>query len=295
MGRFLSLLLLFIAGLAGLAFWISRPVPIAAEDIPELAGDAEAGRLVFLAAGCASCHGDGGAELQERPLLSGGRRLVTPFGQFLTPNISPDPENGIGSYDLAGLASVLTRGVTPDGRNLYPAMPYTTYARMELADIADLKAYLDSLPASDSPNRPHELDLPWSIRRSMGLWKTVYLDRTPVGAAPSEQIERGRYLAEALGHCAECHTPRDRFGGLDRSRWMAGAPGMIGSAEAPNITPAALDWSMDEIVWYLESGHSPRNETASHEMEDVIAGTSQLPREDLRAIAAYLNGLAPIQ
>lgn len=296
MGRFLTLFVLALAALVGATFWLTRATPVQQSELPSLApGDAAAGREVFLAAGCASCHADRGAEAQERPLLSGGRRLSTSFGQFTSPNISPDPVHGIGDYDLAGFVSVLKRGVTPDGRHIYPAMPYTAYSRMELQDIADLKAYLDSLPASDTPRQSHEIALPWSLRRGVGLWKERYLDTSFVGAAPSAQIERGRYLVEALGHCAECHTPRDGFGGLDRSRWMAGAPSPAGRAAAPNITPAVLDWTRDQIVWYLESGHSPRNETASHEMESIVAGTSQLPPEDREAIAAYLAGLAPIQ
>ncbi len=294
MKRLLSIFILLLAALAGGAFWLTRPQPLASEALPALAGDAEAGRQVFLAAGCASCHADRGAEAQERPILSGGRRIESPFGIFLSPNVSSDSVHGIGQYDLAGLTSVLTRGVTPDGRHLYPVMPYTSYARMEVQDIADLKAYLDLLPASENPRQPHDLALPWSIRSAIGLWKARYFDSSFVGAAPSRQIERGRYLVEALGHCAECHTPRDAYGGLDRDRWMAGAPVGVGKVTAPNITPAGLDWDRAQIVWYLESGHSPRNETASHEMESVVAGMGQLPREDLEAIAAYLKGLAPL-
>ncbi|RYH10306.1 cytochrome c [Tropicimonas sp. IMCC6043] len=294
MGRVLTLFVILLAGLVGLALWLTRPVPLSPSELPQITGDAEAGRRIFLAAGCASCHGDGGAEAQEHPLLAGGRRIETSFGTFVTPNISTDPVHGIGAYDLAGLASVLTRGVTPDGRHLYPAMPYASYARMELQDIADLGAFLDTLPASDADTAPHELPLAYSLRRSIGLWKLRYLDDRFVGAAPSDMVERGRYLVEALGHCAECHTPRDRFGGLDRTRWMAGTHA-AGQVIAPNITPAALDWEIDQIVWYLESGHSPRGETASREMEEVVAGIGQLPREDLEAIATYLKGLAPIE
>ncbi|SDK34781.1 c-type cytochrome [Aliiruegeria lutimaris] len=295
MRRVLTLFFLLVIGGLALAFWLTRPLPFSSEELPQMAGDAVAGRQVFLAAGCASCHADRGAEAQQAPILSGGRRLSTEFGEFITPNISSDPVHGIGSYDLAGLASVLKRGVTPDGRHLYPVMPYTSYIRMELQDIADLKAFLDSLPASDEVPQPHEISLPWSLRSTIGLWKKRYLDPNFVGAAPSERVERGRYLAEALGHCAECHTPRDRWGGLDRSRWMAGAPGLSGSSVAPNVTPAALDWSRDEVAWFLESGHSPRDETASNEMESVIAGLAQLPKEDLEALAFYLASLAPIE
>ncbi|PRY26712.1 mono/diheme cytochrome c family protein [Aliiruegeria haliotis] len=295
MGRFLSLLLLACVLVGGALFWISRPKPIADGDLPAMTGDAERGRDVFLAAGCASCHADQGSEPVAKPLLSGGRRLTTPFGTFVAPNISQDLQHGIGGASLAELASVLQRGVGRDGRHLYPVMPYASYTRMTLPDIADLKAYLETLPADDTPDGRHDLPVQYSIRRSIGLWKERYMDPTFVGAAPSPTLERGRYLVEALGHCAECHTPRDRFGGLDRTRWMAGAPEISGRGAVPNITPAALDWSADEMAWYLESGFNPDHKEVSRDMEAVIAGISQLPREDRDAIAAYIGGLAPVQ
>ncbi|MFV0334355.1 MAG: cytochrome c [Tropicimonas sp.] len=293
MRRFLLVLTLLIAGLAAFALWMTRAAPLTAADLPALSGDAQAGRAIFLAAGCATCHASRDTAGEARPTLSGGRRLSTAYGTFVAPNISPDPAHGIGGYDFAGLVSVLRLGVSPDGQHLFPVMPYTSYARMSLQDIADLKAWLDELPASDAPDRPHELALPRSLRQGIGLWKERYLDPGFIGAAPSAQVERGRYLVEGPGHCAECHTPRDRFGGLERHRWMAGGDGL--AAQAPNITPAALGWSREEIVWYLESGHGPDGARASHGMEEILAGLGQLPRTDLEAIATYLKGLAPVR
>ncbi len=295
MGRFLTIVIGLLVALVALGVWVTRAQPFDADELPTLTGDAQAGRRIFLAAGCASCHADRGAEVQDAPILSGGRRIATQFGTFVTPNISSDPVHGIGDQDLAALASVLLRGVSPDGRHLYPAMPYTSFNKMKLQDIADLKAYLDGLPASDTPRAANELAFPYSLRRGVGLWKRANLKRTFVGAAPSPQMERGRYLVEALGHCAECHTPRTGSGGLDTSRWMAGSVAEDGRESAPNITPAALDWDNDQIAWYLESGFTPGHDTASREMESVIANLSQLPDEDLRAIATYLAGLAPIK
>ncbi|WP_068119210.1 cytochrome c [Tropicimonas marinistellae] len=293
MGRFLTFLVLIVGLLGAGGFWLTRARPLPETAVAGFSGDAAAGRQVFLAAGCASCHADRGAEAQEAPLLSGGRRLPTAFGTFVVPNISPDPTHGIGGYSLADLAGVLKRGVTPDGRHLYPAMPYTTYTRMALQDVADLKAYLDTLPEDSTPRGANEIPFPYSFRGAIGFWKQRYLKDAFVGAAPSPQIERGRYLVEALGHCAECHTPRDRFGGLDRSRWMAGAANPAGRGDVPNITPAAISWSTAEMAWYLESGFSPDHEEVSREMESIIAGLSQLPDDDRDAIAAYLKGLAP--
>lgn len=295
MRRFFTILLVLLLLLVGAGLWFTRPQPYPSDQLAGVQGDPDAGRMVFLAAGCASCHADRGAELQEAPLLSGGRRLATDFGTFVAPNISPDATHGIGGYSMADFASVLKRGVTPDGRHIYPAMPYTTYTRMSVRDIVDLKAFLDTLPADATPRQANTLDFPYSIRALLGFWKRANLDETFVGAAPSPQIERGRYLVEALGHCAECHTPRDRFGGLDRSRWMAGGPNPAGQGLIPNITPAALDWTTSEMTWYLQSGFSPDHDEVSREMEAIIAGLSQLPDADREAIAAYLAGLAPVE
>jgi mono/diheme cytochrome c family protein len=295
MGRFLFLALLALLLAGGVTFWATRPQPLPAGTMAGFEGDASNGRQVFLAAGCVSCHADAGAEFQEAPLLSGGRRLASDWGTFVPPNISPDPTHGIGQMDLDGFASVLLRGVGSDDRHLYPAMPYGAYARMQRQDIADLKAYLDGLPADSTPRAANELSFPYGLRFGLGLWKAGNLNTAFVGAAPSEQIERGRYLVEALGHCAECHTPRTRFGGLDRSRWMAGAPALSGRGSVPNITPGALDWSREELVYYLERGFTPDHDEVGREMQSVIAGLGQLPREDLNAIAAYLAGLAPIR
>ncbi|SFB84408.1 c-type cytochrome [Tropicimonas isoalkanivorans] len=295
MGRFLTILVIVAVLLGAGGLWLTRPKPLPESAVAGLEGDPAAGRQVFLAAGCAACHAKAGAEGQEAPEMSGGRRLATAYGTFVAPNISPDAEAGIGAYTLAGLASVLKRGVTPEGKHLYPVMPYATYARMRVQDIADLKAYLDTLPAVETPAAASEVAFPYSLRSLVGFWKWRYLDTAFVGAAPSPQMERGRYLVEALGHCAECHTPRDRFGGLDRSRWMAGAPNPVGTGEVPNITPAAIDWSRSEMVWYLQSGFTPSHEEVAGEMEPIIAGLGQLPEEDREAIAVYLAGLAPVE
>ncbi|MFD0979890.1 c-type cytochrome [Tropicimonas aquimaris] len=295
MRRFFTILLLLVLAIVGAGLWFTRPDPLPSDLVTGVQGDAGAGRNVFLAAGCASCHADRGAEAQEAPLLSGGRRLTTDYGTFISPNISPDPVHGIGGYSIADLASVLKRGVTPDGRHLYPAMPFTTYTRMNVADIVDLKAYLDTLPADSTPRQANQLDFPYSLRPLLGFWKKAYLTDSFVAAAPSQQLERGRYLVEALGHCAECHTPRNRFGALDRSRWMAGAPNPAGQGMIPNITPAALDWTLNQMTWYLQSGFAPDHDEVSREMESIIAGLSQLPEADREAIAAYLAGLAPME
>ena len=176
----------------------------------------------------------------------------------MVPNISTDPDHGIGGWTLAELASALKRGVSPEGANYYPAFPYTTYTRMELRDIADLKAFLDTLPASSRANEPHELPFPFNLRAALGPWKALNLTDAWVYADPPDpEAVKGRYLVEALGHCAECHTPRNPIGGLDLGRWMGGAPNPSGKGRIPNLTPAALDWSAADIAYYLKTGFTP--------------------------------------
>jgi len=296
-------LVLLILGLvvAGAAWWLSRPTGVAPARLAAIAAhdaDPEAGALVFHAGGCASCHAGGagaGAEAGQGPVvLAGGARLETPFGTFAVPNISTDPDRGIGAWSLDDFATAMLRGVSPEGRHYYPAFPYTAYARMTDADIADLWAYLRGLPASDRANAANALAFPYSLRRGVGLWKRLHLRDDWVTPAPSEHLARGRYLVEALAHCAECHTPRGPTGGLDMALWMAGAENPSGRGRIPNITPAALDWSADDIAYYLETGFTPAFDSAGGTMAAVIRNTARLPAADRAAIAAYAKGRAPI-
>lgn len=259
-----------------------------------LVGNADAGETVFHAGGCASCHAEVGAEGEARLILAGGQSIRSEFGTFAVPNISSDPVNGIGSWTLDEFANALLRGVSPSGQHYYPVFPYTSYSKMTLQDVADLKVYLDTLPESSRPNDPHDLAFPYTVRRGLGLWKRRYMSPAWVAAAPSDTLERGRYLVEALSHCAECHTPRDQFGGLDLSQWMAGAPNPRARGDVPNITPAELDWTVEETAYYLESGFDPSFEPAGGSMADVVNSLAQLSSDDRLAIAAYVKGLAPI-
>ncbi len=274
------------------AFWLlSRPNTLPADTMAGLTGDPARGETVFWAGGCASCHADPKAEGDDRLVLSGGYRIVSPFGTFVAPNISPGPQ-GIGGWSAQDLANALLAGVSPQGRHLYPSLPYTTYARMQPQDVADLKAYMDTLPVSDVASLPHDLSFPFTVRRGLGLWKRLHLrDDWVLARADTAELERGRYLVEALGHCAECHTPRDLTGGLDRSRWMQGAPNPSGKGKIPAIDPASLDWSAGDIAYYLETGFTPDYDSAGGQMTKVVAGLAHLSAEDRAAIAAYLKAI----
>jgi mono/diheme cytochrome c family protein len=292
MGKLFTVILAVVVLSAGAFWYLTRPQPLPAGALAGLAGDPEAGRIVFDAGGCASCHAAPDAAGETRLILSGGQRFSSPFGTFIAPNISSDPDFGIGAWGAQELANAMLRGLSPDGRHYYPAFPYTSYARVSLQDIADLHAYLQTLPASRTASPGHEVGFPFNIRRGLGLWKRRYLSDAPVvTAALSPEAARGRYLAEGLAHCGECHTPRDRFGGPDLSRWLAGAPAPDGDGKIPDLRPGQLEWSETDLVGYFTTGFTPDYDVAGGLMVKVIENLKRLPRSDAEALAAYLKAL----
>lgn len=292
-------LLVGVLLLGGLAVWLTKPDPLDAADLDGLTGDAVRGERVFHATGCASCHMAPGATGEAQRVLAGGQAFPSPFGTFRARNISTDPEQGIGKWTLTDLANALTRGVSRQGDHLYPALPYAAYARMQMQDVADLHAFLQTLPADPTPSQPHELRFPFNLRAVLGGWKLLFLSRewaVPGNLTPTE--DRGRYIAEALAHCGECHTPRTALGGLDLSRWMAGGPDPsdpTGQAIIPNITPARLRWSEADIAYYLTTGFTPDFDSVGGHMAHVVANFSRLPKEDAEAVAAYLKHVPPVE
>lgn len=296
MQRFIRAVFL-LAVLGGAVGWfVTRPTPLDPMAIAGLQGDATRGALVFAAAGCAACHTAPDSDPSDRPVLSGGRAFPSDFGTFIAPNISPDTVAGIGMWSDYDLVNAIMRGLNPDGAHYYPAFPYTTYAKADPQDIVDLIAHLRTLPASDVSSQPHDVGFPFNIRRMLGGWKLLFAsDAWVLAGAQTEEVTRGRYLVEALGHCGECHTSRNVLGGLQRGQWLAGAPNPSGKGTIPNITPAALSWSAGEIVEYLTSGFTPEFDTAGGEMVDVIANTARLPASDRAAIAAYLKAVPAVE
>ena len=259
--------LVLAAFVAGGAFWLAtvpRGVP-AAELAAMPTGDAARGETMFWIGGCASCHAVARAQGDERLRLGGGQRLASDFGTFVVPNISTHPVDGIGAWTVADFADAMLRGVSPDGRHYYPSFPYASYVRMDLGDVADLWAFMQTLPAVEGVAPDHELAFPYSLRRGVGLWKLAFLSAAPVVAVdPGEPIPvRGRYLVEGPGHCGECHTPRNFAGAMETTRWLAGAPNPDGEGRIPNITSGAGgidDWSAADLVYYFQSGFTPEFE-----------------------------------
>ena len=278
--------------LAALAGWgLTAPVSLAPDAVLS-DGDAADGAMVFAAAGCASCHTAPDAEADGPPVLTGGKRFVSDFGTFIAPNISPDPTHGIGAWSDYDLANAIQAGVSPQGAHYYPAFPYTNYAKANPQDIADLIAYLRTLPADATPSQAHEVGFPFNIRRAVGAWKLLYSnDNYVLEGDLNPHQARGRYLVEGLAHCAECHTPRTALGGLDTAKWMRGAPNPSGDGRIPSIHPDDLDWSAGDIAIYLDSGFTPDYDTVGGEMVDVVENMSKLTEADRDAIAAYLLAL----
>jgi len=293
--RRLILLFAFAALLGVAAFWgLTRPSHVPDSAVAALTGNAEAGEPVFWAAGCASCHAATDAEGAARLVLAGGQAFPSDFGTFRAPNISPHPEAGIGTWTLAEFTTALQHGISPDGRHYYPAFPYTAYRLMERQDIADLYAFMQTLPESDAASLPHEVGFPFSVRRLIGGWNLLFLrDDFVLQGTLAPEVGRGRYISEALAHCAECHTPRNALGGLDRARWMAGAPDFNGPGRVPALTPDVLTWSEEEIAAYLNDGFTPEFDAAGGHMVSVIRNLAMLPASDRLAIAAYLKALPP--
>ncbi len=297
MRKYLGYLAILAVLGASVAWFLSAPTYLAADALDGLVADASRGEIVFHAGGCASCHSADKAEGADKLVLVGGRRFASPFGTFVAPNISPDPANGIGDWSAMDLANAMKNGVSPEGRHYFPAFPYTSYSRVELADIVDLKAFLDTLPAVATPSQPHEVGFPFNIRRSLGLWKILFFSDNPrvdTSQAP-EPVQRGAYLAEALGHCGECHTPRNFLGGSKISKWLAGGPNPEGKGTIPNITPGKLTWSEGEIVEFFSTGFKPDFDTAGGNMAFVIGNLQQLPVSDRQALAAYLKAVMPVE
>ncbi|MDJ0653359.1 MAG: cytochrome c [Xanthomonadales bacterium] len=294
---------LLFAGLVGV-WWITRPQTLDLADLPEHQPDPAAGERLFWAGGCASCHAtpvDGKrARGDDRLLLGGGLELDTPYGVFKVPNISPHPDDGIGGWTRLEFVNAMQHGVSPDGQHYYPSFPYTSYARMPTTDVMDLQAYLATLQPVAGSVADHELGFPWSIRLGLGAWKRLYLDSGPVvvGMDVDQKLALGRALVEGPGHCGECHTPRDPFGGLIGSRWLAGAPNPEGKGKIPNITPAGKNisgWSESDIAYYLESGFTPDFDTVGGTMVAVQENMARLSSEDRAAIAAYLKAVPRVE
>lgn len=288
--------LIALALLGLLAFVVvTQPRGRDTEIFATLVGDSAKGQLVYTAAGCGSCHMAPEAAGEAQLVLSGGQKFPSAFGTFLAPNISPDPVNGIGGWTLPQFATAIMDGISPENEHYYPAMPYTAYGKMDPQDVADLKAYMDTLPPSNVASLPHEIGFPFNIRRTLGGWKLLFQSRDFVLQGDlTPQVARGRYIAEAMSHCGECHTPRNVIGGLKTAQWLAGAANPSGQGKIPGIAPGILVWNDEDIFTYLTTGFTPEFDSVGGHMAHVVENMSKLPESDVRAVVAYLKAVPPL-
>lgn len=256
------------------------------------------GAYLVAIGGCLGCHTDVAG---KGPPFAGGRALPTPMGTFYGPNITPDPVHGIGAWTEGDVLAALRHGTGRGGVKLYPAFPYPSFTGITDEDVRAIKAYLFSVPAEAKPSKPHDLRFPFTVRPLMRVWNWLYFKPGPFKPDPARSSEwnRGAYLVEALGHCAECHTPRGVLGGLERSKAYSGTRDGPEGKAVPNITPdpetGIGKWSATDLLYFLETGILPDGDVTGSVMGEVVKnGTSRLTGEDRRAIATYLRDLAPI-
>ena len=257
------------------------------------------GAYVFRAAGGCSCHTD---VERKGAYLAGGRPLKTPFGVFYSPNITPDAETGIGGWSAADFRRAMREGIAPDGSHYFPVFPYTSFTKASDPDIDDLWAYLGSVPAVRQANREHEVSAPFGWRFTVGPWKLLYFEegRWRPDPGKSARWNRGAYLANALAHCGECHTPRDAMGGTDETLRYAGAKDGPEGEPAPNITPHAATgigrWNAGDVAKLLKTGLKPDFDNVQGVMAEAIDhGYSQINDADRAAIAEYVLSLPAIE
>ena len=258
----------------------------------------EKGKYIFHASGGCSCHTD---TKNDGEFLAGGRQINTPFGTFFGTNISPDPATGIGKWTDEDFVRAMTMGLSPEGDHYFPIFPYTSFHNITKEDLIALKAYLFSIPAVNQKNIPHDLILPFGRQALLMIWKNVVWSPQPFISTPeqTERWNRGAYIAQALAHCGECHTPRNLLGGLKNYLHFSGSKEGPEGELAPNITPHKItgigDWTKVDISYFLETGMKPDGDYTQGLMAEVIEhGYYYLKVEDLDAVAEYLISLLPI-
>ena len=259
--------------------------------------DIESGRYLAIAADCMACH----TAPSGKP-YAGGYAIESPLGTIYATNITPSKTAGIGNYSEAQFARALREGVRADGSHLYPAMPYTSYAMLTDSDVHKLYSYFMNAvtPVNEPASSQTKLPFPFNVRMSMTAWNAIFLDtkRFVPDASKSQQINRGKYLADGLAHCSTCHTPRNFLMGEKGGSALAGA--QLGSWHAPNITSDKVSgvggWSDAELVQYLKTGHVEGKGQAGGAMAEAVTNSFQhLRDDDIAAIVAYLRTVPPVR
>lgn len=282
---------LAIAGVGGAAVWFW---PIGQDVSPQLAhlsGDAGRGAYLARMSGCIACHTDvenGGAP------LAGGLSLDTKFGRFYSPNLTTDPDEGMGGWTVEQFSQAVRQGVSPEGKPYYPAFPYPFYSKFSDQDIADLWAAFQTVTPADVPSKPHELGIPFNFREGLKLWRAAFVDMSGFQAntAKSDLWNQGKFIVTGPAHCGACHTPRNFAGARQVEMFLQGTKDLPGGGASPSITTSALaenGWTPDDLAYALKSGILPDGDVFGGSMAEVVRdGTSFLTDEDLKAIATFL-------
>jgi mono/diheme cytochrome c family protein len=286
------LALVAVSGL--LIFWVaSTPYPFVAADVPAHTANLENGKLLYNIGGCISCH----ASEADAAVPAGGKPLITPIGVLYPPNLTPDPETGLGKWSNVDFVNAMQKGLSPEGSHLIPAFPYTSYAHMKVEDVLDIKAYLDSLPPVRNTTKPNEvLALP-VVRRGLGIWKLIGLDESQFveDAGQTASWNRGAYLVNGPGHCSECHTPRTIFMTSNKSRMFQGGPHPEGKGTVPSLRDLAerkrYKDAKDLVLAFQNGEELGYDKMSSGGMGDVRKNIAKLPEADIAAIAEYVMSL----
>ena len=284
-----------VTAVAALLGWRPAIAPVHATSTASLYSPEtiERGRVLAALGNCAICHT---AEAGQRN--AGGRWMETPFGRIATTNLTPDPETGIGTWSFSAFQRAMREGISRDGRHLYPAFPYTSFAKTTDDDLQALYAYLMSQPAVKKATPEPELRFPFNIRPLMAGWNALFHDPAPYKPEPAQGAlwYRGAYLVNGLGHCGACHTPRNALGAekQDKESFLAG--GTVDGWDAYPLTaksPAPIPWNEQSLFDYLRHGYSREHGVATGPMAPVIQDLAALPDDDIRAMAHYLGSFNP--
>ncbi len=297
LGHSLRILVLLSSMLTGVLA-LDSAARSAASSAPS--GDANAaliarGKYVAIEADCASCHSAPGG----KP-FAGGYPLKSPLGIIYGPNITTDRKTGIGGWTKAEFEKALRLGVSKDGSYLYPAMPYQDYTQMTAADMDALWAYMRTIPAVDYTPPKNTLSFPFTVRSGLAVWQSLYFKPGPFVPDPHQDAKwnRGKYLVDVMGHCSQCHTPRNIAQGFENQHALGGA--QIEGWYAPDISgdadSAIHKYSVDQLATFLKSGVTPNNSRAVGPMQETVHDSlSKMNTADLRDIAIYLEAQPAIQ
>ncbi|KAA0585724.1 cytochrome c (plasmid) [Azospirillum oryzae] len=264
------------------------PTPKATEFPTELVSR---GAALAAVGDCIVCH-----TVDKGVAYAGGRALATPFGTLYSTNITPDPETGIGGWSKEAFKRAMRDGVSRDGRHLYPALPYDHYRQVHDGDLDAIYAFLMTRPAASAPAKANDLIFPLGFRPLLAGWKLLFLHQEEFTPRPDRDAEwnRGAYLAEGLGHCSGCHSPRN-LAGAEETGGGAYSGGVAEGWVAPALngaSPAAVPWTADSLYAYLRTGVDGRHGAAAGPMGPVVHGLSRAPEADVRAIATYIASLS---